>query len=49
MHVSAAGIAAPDMEEIQRLYGRPVEPSALLQGKVRCTRGINFIADTPNL
>lgn len=29
-----AGVAEPDREEIQRVYGKPVEPLALLQGKV---------------
>ncbi|KAK9821309.1 hypothetical protein WJX81_008022 [Elliptochloris bilobata] len=28
------GVAEPDLEEIKRMYGRPVEPLALLQGKV---------------
>ena len=31
-----AGVAEPDREEIQHLYGKPVEPLAILQGKVGC-------------
>ena len=35
--VLRVGVAEPDREEIERMYGKPVEPLAVLQGKVGCT------------